>query len=91
MTTRYRRRPDLRMTELEGEGVVLHLGSRRYFSVNQTGLAILEALASPQTLDQLVRVVIDRYEVSETEAAAGAREFVNRCVAAELLVAEDGD
>ena len=33
---RYQRHPDLRLTALEGEGVVLHLKERRYFTVNET-------------------------------------------------------
>ena len=38
--TRYQRHPDLRLTALEGEGVVLHLKERRYFTVNETGLVL---------------------------------------------------
>ena len=64
MTTRYRRRPDTRLTALAREGVVLHLGTRHYFSVSETGLTVLEALATPQTPDELVRLLLDRYEVS---------------------------
>ena len=47
---RYARHPDLRLTALEGEGVALHLGTRRYYSVSESGLDILEALAAPRTL-----------------------------------------
>ena len=89
MTARYRRRSDLRVAELEGEGVVLHLGSRSYFSVSGTALVILEALAEPCTMEQLIRAVTEQYDVSEAQAAADAREFIDRCVAAELLHVEE--
>ena len=49
MTTVYSRHPDLRVTAVDGEGVVLHLGSRQYFSVNETGVTILHALKQPRS------------------------------------------
>ena len=39
--TRYRRHPELRLTALEGEGVALHLGTRRYYSVSESGVDLL--------------------------------------------------
>jgi hypothetical protein len=88
VTLRYRRHADLRLTALEGEGVVLHLGARRYFTVTESGLTILEALNAPKTFDELVAAVVERYEVSADHAAASVRAFVDRCCAADLLVAE---
>ncbi len=90
MTTTYHRHPDLRLTEVDNEGVVLHLGSLRYFTVNETGLAILTALAQPRTMDQLVRAVTDEYDVTDDVAQATTRDFVDRCVDAKLLRAEEG-
>ncbi|HEU5171517.1 MAG TPA: PqqD family protein [Gemmatimonadales bacterium] len=90
MTLRYRRHPDLRLTALEGEGVVLHLGTRRYFSVNESGLAILEALKSPRTVDELVSALCERYDVTADWAEATVRAFLARCRDADVLLAESG-
>ncbi len=86
MTTRYQQHPELRLTAIEGEGVVLHLGSRRYFSVSESGLAVLEALAAPRTAEELVGLLLERYEVTAEHARSCARAFLDRCVSAELLV-----
>jgi len=83
--TRYIRHPDLRLTELEGEGVVLHLRSRRYFSVNETGLVLLEGLKQPSTFDELVAALLKAYEVSPETAAATTREFLDHCVATAVV------
>ncbi len=88
MTVRYRRHRELRLAALEGEGVVLHLGTRRYFSVSESGLAILEALVSPHTVDELVRVLLARYDVSAEHAKQSVRDFLDRCLGAELLTVE---
>ena len=89
MSVRYKQHPELRLTEVEDEGVVLHLGTRRYFSVTESGLIILKALESPRTFDELVAALLDEYEVTEEEAAFSTREFVDKCVEAKLLLTED--
>jgi len=88
MSDRYMRHPDLRLADVEGDGVVLHLGTRRYFSVSESGLALLHALETPRTIEELVQVLLDRYEVSPEQAAASVRQFLETCRTAELLLEE---
>ena len=87
---RYARHPDLRLTALEGEGVALHLGTRRYYSVSESGLDILEALAAPQTLPELVAVLTAKYDVSVEQAEATTRAVLEKGLTTGTLVAEDG-
>ena len=88
--TVYRRHPELRLAALEGEGVVLHLGTRRYFTLSESGLTIFEALAAPRTFDELVASLLTRYEVTAERAQESVREFLDRCRSADLLVVEPG-
>ncbi|HEU5262497.1 MAG TPA: PqqD family protein [Gemmatimonadales bacterium] len=88
MTLRYKRHPELRLSELEGEGVVLHLGTRRYFTLSESGLAMLEALAAPRSVDDLVQLLRGRYEVTAERAAEDVHEFLDRCREADLLVVD---
>lgn len=85
MTTLYSRHPDIRLTALEGEGVVLHLGARRYFTVSETGLSILEALKTPKPLDDIVAAITDEYDVSAESAHDSVKAFVDHCVSAAVL------
>ena len=89
MITWYSRHPDLRLTALEGEGVVLHLGSRRYFTVSETGQVILEALKVPCTFEAIVAEISARYEIDDQHATESVRSFLERCVRVALVVAED--
>ncbi|MDB4917471.1 MAG: hypothetical protein JWM95_5115 [Gemmatimonadetes bacterium] len=89
MNTTYSRHPELRLTAVDGEGVVLHLGSLTYFTVNETGLTILDALLKPRTLGELVTAVTDEYDVSDAEATTTVRDFIGRCVESKLLITED--
>lgn len=90
MTTRYARHPDMRLTAVAGEGVVLHLGERRYFTVTETGLTILEALKAPCRLDEVVAAIMAEYDVGAEEAERTTREFLARCVEANLVREVDG-
>jgi hypothetical protein len=89
MTTVYSRHADLRLTAVDDEGVVLHLGSLRYFTVNETGLTILQKLMEPSTIPELVKAVTDEYDVSDDVAEQTTREFISRCVEAKLLHMEE--
>lgn len=89
MTTMYSRHADLRLTAVDDEGVVLHLGSLRYFTVNETGLIILQELMQPRSLPELVKAVTDAYDVTGEVAEQTTRAFVARCVEARLLRAEE--
>ncbi len=82
---RYIRHDDLRLTELEGEGVVLHLKARKYFSVNETGLTILEALKQPRTFDELVTAILAEYEVTPQAAAETTKAFLDHCLSANVV------
>jgi hypothetical protein len=85
MIPRYHRHADLRLTALAGEGVVLHIRERRYFTVNQTGLTILEALLAPKSFEELVSAILAEYEVTREEAERTTREFLTRCSEAGLV------
>jgi hypothetical protein len=85
MTQRYTRHPDIRLTALAGEGVVLHLGARKYFTVNETGLTILNTLAQPRTFDELVAAVCNEFDVEEAVAIATTRDFVEHCIQSDVI------
>lgn len=88
MSERYVRHPDLRLADVEGDGVVLHLGTRRYFSVSESGLILLQALEAPKSVRELVGVLVEQYEVTPEQAEASVRQFLDTCRTADLLVVE---
>ena len=88
--SRFLRHADLRLTALEGEGVVLHLKERRYFTVSETGLLLLEALTEPKSFDQLVERILEAYEVDPDTARATTRAFLDQCLSAAVVTESKG-
>ena len=88
--SRYVRNPEIRLTELEGEGVVLHLGNRRYYTVSSSGLLILNALEHPRSLDHLLDLLMETYEVTREEARETALAFLDECVSNGMVICENG-
>ena len=62
--------PDVVDTQLDGdETVLLHLGTKRYFSLNATGSLIWRAIKRGLTAEETCRELQQRYDVSEDRAA----------------------
>ncbi|HEX9705184.1 MAG TPA: PqqD family protein [Gemmatimonadales bacterium] len=88
MSWRYRRHPALCYTVVGREAVVLHLATRRYFTVSETGLDILEALQAEETAETLTALLVARYDVTPQAAAESVQAFLDRCVGSELVLVE---
>lgn len=68
---------------------MLHLGTRRYFSVTESGLILMQALETPRSVPDLVQLLTERYEVTPEDAETSVRQFLETCRTAELLVVAD--
>jgi len=86
VTKQYRRHDDIRLTAMEGEGVVLHMGERRYFTVTETGLVILEALKTPRTFEALVDAITNEYDVTTEHAQRSVQAFLDQCLSSSLIL-----
>lgn len=89
MSAYYQRHPGLRLTSVEDEGIVLQLDTRSYYSVNETGLLILEALRQPRSADQLVDALLERYVATPQYARECILQFLASCHGNQLVVRLD--
>jgi hypothetical protein len=63
--------PKVSFAELDGEAVVLHVGSGRYFSVNRTGAVLLPLLAKGTDHAALTGALVTAYGI---DVAAARRD-----------------
>ncbi len=52
-------------TQMGDEGVMMDLVTNQYLSLNETYFRIISCIAEERTVDEIVQVLMDEYEVSE--------------------------
>lgn len=82
---------DVLSAHLEGEAVLLHLGTKRYYRVNETGAAILEGLEEGRAPEAIADDLAARFDVERTEALRAVRTFVEDLERAEILEPPSGE
>jgi hypothetical protein len=82
--TRLRIGDDVLDQEVQGESVLLHLGSESYFSLNATGTLVWRCLRAGGTLGEAVAAVVASHQVDEATAQRDVEALVGALVAAGL-------
>lgn len=60
----------------EADGILLSLATKRYYSLNETGMRIWEALERGESLSATAEALVVEYDVTSDEAATLVVEFV---------------
>jgi Coenzyme PQQ synthesis protein D (PqqD) len=81
------RSPDVVSTELEDGAVFLNVETRRYYSLNQTGIEVWRLLDSAMGPQDLTRYLTDAFDVDEDRARASVSAFLRELEREGLVVA----
>jgi hypothetical protein len=84
--TRYAVSPDAACAPVEDGAVVLHMRTKRYYSLNETGAMIWRLLEDEAAIDDVVARVIELYDVDGAEARRTVAVLLDE-LAAEALIA----
>lgn len=85
-TFTYAVREDVVDCDLGGECALLDLKTGEYFTLNRTGAAIWAALQAPQSLEDLITLVSDRFDVSAEVCRGDVESLLRSLDEAGLLV-----
>jgi hypothetical protein len=86
--TRYVVSPDAATAAVDDGAVVLHLGTKRYYSLNSTGAMIWGLLEAGVAEDAIIGALLAAYETELPQARESFRQLVAE-LAAESLVSVD--
>ena len=90
MSQRINADPEVVLTELDdGEGVLLHLGTRKYFSLNKTGLEIWQLLSEGLTRGEVSERLQSTYRIPLDRADAAVSTLLSDLLDAGLAQVED--
>ena len=78
--------PEVVHTELEEGAILLHLGTRFYYSLNETGRTIWAMLESSAGPAEVSRRLVERYSVTEDHARAAVSRFLAELEREQLVV-----
>ncbi len=70
---------------LTGEAVLLDLGEGQYYGLDEIGTVIWVALEAGATVGELVRHVVDNYEVAEETARADVDALLTHLLERKLI------
>lgn len=77
--------PDVLHQELGGETVLLNLANESYFGLNEVGTRIWQVLAETNSANDVIKCLVDEYEVSEDQLRIDVEKLIGELVAGGLL------
>ncbi|MDX1687616.1 MAG: PqqD family protein [Candidatus Promineifilaceae bacterium] len=82
---------DVLFRELEGEAVMLDLGSERYFGLDEVGARVWQLLDEHHDVDAVVAQMLAEYEVEEEQLRSDLAELIANLAEAGLVTIEDDE
>lgn len=76
MSIRFAQKPGIEKRDLEGSIVLVKPEVSLYFGVNRVGACIWDTLEHPHSLDELVAIVSQRFDVEAHECRKAIRDFL---------------
>ncbi len=76
---------DVLTAHLEGEAVLLHLKTKRYFRLNETGAAVWKGLEDGLGLDAIVVQLVKDFDVDSVTARAEVERVLGELRERDLL------
>jgi hypothetical protein len=84
-----RRAKEAISTELDGETVILHIGTGIYSGLDRVGTTIWNSLEQPASFLSLKQKILKEYEVSEQQCITDLCSFLNDLINNQLIIVED--
>jgi hypothetical protein len=76
---------DVLTAHLEGEAVLLHLGTKQYYHLNETGAVIWKALEQGLDLDRIVGRLVEHFDVDLATATTEVERVLSELRDRDLL------
>jgi len=88
LTDKVSQRPDLVAADMGEETVMMDILSGKYFKLSEVGGSIWKKIESPIEVSELIKLLLEEYDVSEEECKAQTLEFLTQLVDKGIVVVE---
>lgn len=79
------RSTDISARTIGDETIVLSLPASRYFTIGGVGTRVFELLAEDRSIEDLIGVIVDEYEIAPDIARRDIQAFLDKLRDAQLL------
>jgi hypothetical protein len=76
---------DALTAHLEGEAVLLHIGTKQYFRLNRTGAHIWKALEAGTTAEGITQSLVETFDVPRAEAEEAVSALLSELLEHKLV------
>ena len=76
---------DVLFKELQGEAVLLHLGSESYYGLDDVGTRMWQLLNEQHDMDDVVKKLLAEYDVEEASLRSDLAQLINQLADAGLI------
>lgn len=83
---RYHLAPDLSVTELDNEVVILNLQNGQYFGLNHVGQDLIEHFKAEQTLESAINMIAEKYQIPNHQAEQDIQQLTTQLLENQLLI-----
>lgn len=83
-------RPTVVSEVFDGEGVIVHLGTGLYFSLDDRGTALWSRIADDATIGDLHHLLVDEFAMTPDDAARAVAQLVAELCDEDLITVEGG-
>lgn len=83
---KYQLSPKVLSQEIDGESILLDMGSENYFGLNEVGSTVIEKLKDTATLENLVSCLLETYEVERQQLEEDTMELLQQLLDAGLII-----
>ncbi|HRE48046.1 MAG TPA: PqqD family protein [Aggregatilineales bacterium] len=77
------------ISDVAGESVLLNMDTEKYFTLNESGTRMWEALQQHGTLDGAVAALLEEYDVEEATLRQDLTTLIEELRAAQLVIVEE--
>jgi len=83
---KYSRSEDYVFNEVDGEMVMMNIETGAYASLNETGKSIWNLLEEPKSVEELLPLLLEEYDIPEATAKQDLDTFVAKLVEQKIIV-----
>jgi hypothetical protein len=80
---------DVMFSEVDGESVIMHMQSGRYFGLNSVSTDIWNHLENKVSFSELIEFLMKEYEVNKEQCTNETRNIINALLKLKFLAIQD--